>query len=104
VRLFRRGQFRHHWLHGRNLRCPVGGIPISIKDKDGNYYMVLRIADNDASVADKPFFKIQTHEVQVDGELIQRDGVKYLFVSSVLDDAGVVDLTHDENGVAPFGN
>lgn len=83
--------------------CAAGGIPVSIKDKDGNYYMVLRVADDDASVADKSFVKIQTHEVQVDGELIQRDGVKYLFVNTVLDDAGVVDLTHEEYGIAPFG-
>ena len=83
--------------------CAVGGIPVSIKDKDGNYYMVLRVANDDASVADKPFVRIQTHEVTVDGELIQRDGVKYLFVNTVLDDAGVVDLTHEEYGVAPFG-
>ena len=65
--------------------------------------MVLRVADDDASVADKSFVKIQSHEVQVDGELIQRDGVKYLFVNTVLDDAGVVDLTHEEYGIAPFG-
>jgi hypothetical protein len=84
--------------------CAAGGIPVSIKDKAGNYFMVLRIADNDSSVANKPFVKIQSHEVQVDGELIERDGVKYLFVNTVLDDAGVVDLTHDENGVVPFGN
>ena len=83
--------------------CAAGGIPVSIKDKDGNYYMVLRVADDDASVADKSFVKIQSHEVQVDGELIQRDGVKYLFVNTVLDDAGVVDLTHEEYGIAPFG-
>ena len=83
--------------------CAVGGIPISIKTADGSYYMVLRIADDDHSVARKPFVKIQTHEVSVDGELIERDGVKYLFVSEVLDDAGIVDLTHEQNPISPFG-
>ena len=83
--------------------CAVGGIPISIKTADGSYYMVLRIADDDHSVARKPFVKIQTHEVSVDGELIVRDGVKYLFVSEVLDDAGIVDLTHEQNPNSPFG-
>jgi hypothetical protein len=83
--------------------CAVGGIPISVKTADGAYYMVLRVADDDNSVPRKPFVRIQSHEVNVDGELIERDGVKYLFVSQVLDDAGIVDLTHDENGVTPFG-
>ncbi len=83
--------------------CAAGGIPVSIKTADGAYYMVLRVADDDNSVADKPFVKIQSHEVNVDGELIERDGVKYLFVSKVLDDAGVVDLTHEQNGISPFG-
>ena len=37
-------------------------------------------------------------------ELVERDGVKYIFVTKVLDDQGVVNLTHEENGIQPFGN
>ena len=84
--------------------CAVGGIPVSIRTKDGAYYMVLRIEDTDSSVANPRFVKIQSHEVNVDGELIERDGVKYIFVNKVLDDQGVVNLTHEENGIQPFGN
>lgn len=84
--------------------CAVGGIPVSIKDHDGNYYMVLRIEDDDQSVANPRIVKIQSHEVTVDGSLVERDGVKYLFVTKVADDKGVVELTHEENGVVPFGN
>ncbi len=83
--------------------CAAGGIPVSIKTAAGEYYMVLRIGEDDNSVADKSFVKIQSHEVNVDGELIERDGVKYLFVSKVLDDEGVVDLTHEQNPISPFG-
>ena len=84
--------------------CAVGGIPVSVRTKDGAYYMVLRIAGDDSNSANPRWVKIQSHEINVDGELIERDGVKYLFVSQVLDDQGVVNLTHDENGIQPFGN
>jgi len=84
--------------------CAVGGIPVSIKTKDGAYYVVLRIEDSDVSLANPTIVNIQTHEVTVDGELHERDGVKYLFVSKVADDKGIVTLTHDENGIVPFGN
>ncbi len=84
--------------------CAVGGIPVSIKDADGNYYMILRIAEDDESASNPRFVKIMSHEVTVDGELIERDGTKYLFVTQVRDDQGVVNLTHEDNGIQPFGN
>ena len=84
--------------------CAAGGIPVSIKDKAGAYYMVLKIEEDDVSVANPRLLTIQTHEVTVDGELIERDGVKYLLVSKVADDKGVVNLTHEQNGITPFGN
>lgn len=83
--------------------CAVGGIPVAIRDKDGQFYMVLRIEEEDVSVASPKIVKIQTHEVTVDGELFERDGVKYLLVNKVADDKGIVNLTHDEHGVVPFG-
>ncbi|MBY0227593.1 MAG: hypothetical protein K2Q28_17475 [Hyphomicrobium sp.] len=84
--------------------CAVGGIPVSIKTAEGAYYVVLRIAEDSESATSDTFVKIQTHEVTVDGELLERDGVKYLFVSKVLDDKGVVNLTHGDYGIVPFGN
>ncbi len=84
--------------------CAAGGIPVSIRTKDGAYYMVLRIEEQDSNAANPRYVKIQSHEVNVDGELIERDGVKYLFVTKVLDDQGVVNMTHAENGIQPFGN
>jgi hypothetical protein len=40
----------------------------------------------------------------VNGELLERDGVKYLLVDQIADDKGVINLTHDEHGIQPFGN
>ena len=84
--------------------CAAGGVPVSIKDAKGDYYMVLKIEEDDNSVANPKLVTIMTHEVTVDGELIERDGTRYLLVSKVADDKGVVNLTHEEFGVTPFGN
>ena len=83
--------------------CAVGGIPVSIKAKDDTTYLVLRIGDDTTSVANPTTVRIQSHQVTVDGELIERDGVKYLLVDQVADDKGIVNLTHEDYGVVPFG-
>lgn len=82
--------------------CAIGGIPVSVKDAAGDVYIILRIEDEDP--VDSPrIVKIQTHEVTVHGDLYERDGVKYLLVTEVADDNGIVNLTHEEYGIQPFG-
>lgn len=83
--------------------CAVGGIPVSIKAPDGTFYMVLRLDGDDTSVANPRLVDIQTHEVTVDGDLYRRDGVNYLLVDKVASDGGIVNLTHEEYGIVPFG-
>ena len=83
--------------------CAVGGIPVSIADKDGNVYVVLKVEGDGANVANPSIIKIQTHQVTVEGDLYERDGVKYLIVTQVADDKGIVNLTHPEYGIQPFG-
>lgn len=84
--------------------CTAGGIPVGLKDKEGNYYMILKIEEEDSNVANPRMAKFISHDVTVDGDLIERDGVKYLLITKVADDNGVVNRTHEENGVVPFGN
>ena len=83
--------------------CAVGGIPVSIKGDDGKVYMVLKVEGDTASVAAPKVVTIQSHKVTVDGDHYVRDGVNYLIVNKVADDKGVVNLTHEEYGVQPFG-
>ncbi len=85
--------------------CAIGGVPVSIKGDDGNVYVLLRLEDNDSSVAvhNPKIVKIQGHQVTVDGDLYERDGVKYLFVDLVADDKGLINITHEEFGIQPFG-
>jgi len=83
--------------------CAVGGIPVSIKGDDGKVYMILRMEGDDATVAGDKLVTIQSHQVIVDGDLYVRDGVNYLVVDVVKEDAGCVNRTHDEYGIVPFG-
>jgi type 1 fimbria pilin len=84
--------------------CAVGGIPVSVLGDDGKVYVVLRVEDDDTSVASPRLLTVQSHKVTVDGDLYERDGVRYLIVTQVADDQGIVNLTHDEYGVQPFGD
>ncbi len=83
--------------------CAAGGIPVSIKDEDENVYVVLRIEGEDTNVAAPSILRIQAHQVTVEGDLIERDGVKYLLVTQVADDKGIVNLSHEDVGIQPFG-
>ena len=83
--------------------CAVGGIPVSIRGEDGKVYMILRVEGDDTSVAAPKLVTIQSHTVTVDGDYYRRDGVNYLIVNKVADDAGIVNLTHEEYGIVPFG-
>ncbi len=89
--------------HQCAIWCAAGGIPVGILGDDGTVYVVLKLEDDGTSVANPAILKIQTHKVTVNGDLFERDGVKYLFVTQVADDKGVVNLTHEENGIQPFG-
>ncbi len=83
--------------------CAIGGIPVSIAGDDGKVYILLRIEEDDQTVANPRIATIQTHHVTVDGDLHERDGVNYLLVTRVADDKGIVNMTQDEYGVQPFG-
>ena len=83
--------------------CAIGGIPVSVLGEDGSVYVVLKVEGDDTSVANPRIISIQTHKVTVNGDLYERDGVKYLIVTQVANDEGIVNLTHEEYGIQPFG-
>ena len=76
---------------------------MSVLGEDGAVYVVLKVEDDGTNVANSGIVKIQTHKVTVQGDLYERDGVKYLIVTKVADDLGIVNMTHEEYGVQPFG-
>ena len=83
--------------------CAAGGVPVGIKDAEGNVYMVLKYEEETDNVANPKVLEIQTHQVTVDGDLFERDGVKYLLVNKVVADDGIVNQTHEDYGIQPFG-
>ena len=89
--------------HTCAIWCAAGGIPVSIKDEDENHYVVLKVEGEDTNVAAPSILRIQAHQVTVEGDLIERDGVKYLLVSQVANDDGIVNLSHEDVGIQPFG-
>jgi hypothetical protein len=98
--MFAKGTAHHQCA----IWCALGGIPVSIRDASGALYLILKIGDDEDSAANPRVARMATHEVVVDGELLERDGVKYLLVDRIADDKGVILMTHDEHGIQPFGN
>ncbi|MBT5110817.1 MAG: hypothetical protein HOM25_19220 [Rhodospirillaceae bacterium] len=89
--------------HQCALWCAAGGVPVGILADDGQVYMVLKLGSDTTNVANPTIMKIQSHRVTVNGDLYERDGIKYLLVASVLQDDGIVKKTHGEYGIQPFG-
>ena len=87
--------------HTCALWCAAGGIPVGIKAEDGTVYMVLKLGDDFTSNANLGVLDLQSHQVTVDGTLHRRDGINYLLVDQVVDDAGVVNINHTTYGVIP---
>ncbi len=89
--------------HQCAMWCAAGGIPVGILGDDGEVYLVLKMCDDTTSVANPAVLDIQSHRVRVDGDLYLRDGMKYLLVDRIISDAGIVNQTHQEYCIQPFG-
>ncbi len=89
--------------HQCALWCAAGGIPVGVLGDDGQVYMVLKVGDDTTNVANPAILEIQSHRVTVDGDLYERDGIKYLLIDAVVADEGIVNLTADDYGIQPFG-
>lgn len=90
--------------HQCALWCAAGGVPVGILGEDGQVYMVLKLGEDDTSVANPAILRIQSHKVTVDGSVYDRDGIKYLVVNKVIDDSGIVNQTHEDYGIQPSGD
>lgn len=89
--------------HQCALWCAAGGVPVAIRAGEDEVYFVLKLEGDGRNVANPRVLRMQTHEVTVEGDLYRRDGLNYLVVDQVQDDAGIVNETHQEHGIVPFG-
>jgi hypothetical protein len=83
--------------------CAAGGVPVAIRSAEEEVYFILKMGESDRNVANPRVLEMQTHKITVDGDLYERDGMKYLVVDQVIDDAGIVNETHHDYGIQPFG-
>lgn len=90
--------------HQCALWCAVGGIPVGIVDAAGVVHILLQLPGEEANVKPEGTLRIQSHRVTFEGRSIERDGVKYLLVSKLVEDEGIVNQTHAEYGIQPFGD
>lgn len=89
--------------HECALWCAAGGVPVGLRADDGTVYIILKVGDDATSVANPRLMKIQSHQVSVEGDAFARDGFNYLVIDRVADDAGIVNLTHEDYGIQPSG-
>jgi hypothetical protein len=97
------GEVIDTWCYITDIMFAEGGIPVGVLGDDGEVYMVLKVGDDTTNVANPAILEIQTHRVSVDGELYERDGIKYLLIDQVVNDEGIVTVNHDDFGIQPFG-
>jgi len=83
--------------------CAAGGIPVGILADDGTPYILLSFGGSGDSVANSKVMDLQTHQVVVAGRAFERDGMHYLVAERLVEDHGIVNLTHEEYGIQPFG-
>lgn len=83
--------------------CATGGIPVGIKTESGQHYVLLKLGDDTESAAGARFVDFQARQVTVEGDVHERDGVSYLLIDQVRADGGIVNLSHKDYGIIPFG-
>lgn len=89
--------------HRCAIWCARGGVPVGILGEDEEVYILLMVENDPGVVGNEALFSIQTNEVVVEGTLYERDTVKYLAVSKILDDHGIVNYSHEEFDIQPGG-
>lgn len=81
--------------------CAAGGIPVGLLAEDGAVYMILKIEDSDRSNGGDRLVTTASHQLTATGEHYKRDGIDYIVVGEVVEDAGITNLSHEDYGVVP---
>lgn len=89
--------------HQCAIWCAVGGIPVGLRTSDGTIYTILKVDKDQENVANPRLLRLQTHEVSAEGDVIERNGLRYLLIDGVMDDHGIVNQTHADYAIQPFG-
>jgi hypothetical protein len=87
--------------HTCALWCAAGGIPVGMLADDGTVYMVLKLAGADPLAEPETLLTVASHRLEADGMHYVRDGVNYIVVEGVVEDAGITNLSHETFGPVP---
>jgi hypothetical protein len=87
--------------HTCALWCAAGGIPVGLLADDGTVYMVIKWQGSTDVADGETLLRVQSHRLTADGIHYLRDGIHYLVVEGVVEDQGIVNLSHEDYGVTP---
>ena len=83
------------------LWCSAGGIPVGLLTDEGTVYMVVSWLGQAGAADGDMLLPVASHRLTVEGRHFSRDGIDYLMVERVIEDEGIVNLTHEEWGITP---
>jgi hypothetical protein len=81
--------------------CSAGGVPVGLLAEDGTVYMVLKIEGSDANNSGDTLLNLASDTITADGLIYHRDGLNYIVVEKVVNNAGITRLTHEDFGAIP---
>lgn len=87
--------------HTCALWCSAAGIPIGLLTEDGTVYTILKLGPQDNATGGDTALTLASHTITADGMFYERDGIKYIVVEEVIEDLGIVNLTHEDYDVVP---
>ncbi|MBD3664306.1 hypothetical protein [Sulfitobacter aestuariivivens] len=87
--------------HTCALWCSASGIPIGLLTEDGTVYTILKLGAQDNATGGDTALRLASHTVTADGMHYARDGINYIVVEEVVEDLGIVNLTHEDYDVVP---
>lgn len=87
--------------HTCALWCSASGIPIGLLTEDGTVYTVLKLGAQDNATGSDTALRLASHTVTADGMFYARDGINYIVVENIVEDLGIVNLTHEDYDVVP---
>ena len=87
--------------HTCALWCSAGGIPVGLLTPEGEMYMILKVPGDEGAAGGDTQLTLASNTVTAEGMLYERDGLRYVTVESVVEDRGVTDMSHLDNGVVP---
>lgn len=87
--------------HTCALWCSAAGIPIGLLTEDGTVYTILKLGAQDNATGGETALKLASHTITADGMFYARDGINYIVVEKVIEDKGIVNLTHEDYDVVP---